>query len=235
LIRAVFFDWFNTLALYHPPREELQSQALQEFGIDIPPDKVRPALLIADRVFFEENAISPISKRSSEKQADAYIRYEKTLLNEAGDITSYSPDTLLRIMKKVQELYKDIRFILYDDVLPTMKMLKRQNLTIGLLTNIQYDMKPVCHELGLDPFINFIVTSGEVGADKPQPQIFLVALERARIKASEVIHVGDQYKIDAVGAMGVGIKPILIDRYDLYPEVKDCPRIHSLSELTIYI
>jgi len=33
----------------------------------------------------------------------------------------------------------------------------------------------------------------------------------------------------------VGIKPILIDRYDLMPEVSDCPRIHSLTELPQYL
>jgi len=47
--------------------------------------------------------------------------------------------------------------------------------------------------------------------------------------------VGDQYKLDAVGAMGVGIRPILIDRYNSYPEVTDCPRIHRLTELTEYL
>jgi hypothetical protein len=38
-----------------------------------------------------------------------------------------------------------------------------------------------------------------------------------------------------VGARGVGIKPILIDRYDLYPETKFRPRILSLKELPQYL
>ena len=235
MIKAVFFDWFNTLALYNPPREELESKALREFDIDISPEKIRPALLIADQYIFEEYATSPISKRSPEEQAKIYARYQQTILTEAGVNVSNSPDILVKIMKKAQELYKGIQFVLFDDVLPTMKILREQNLTLGLLTNIGSDMKPVCSELGLDSYIDFIVTSGEAGADKPQPQIFLVALERAGVEASEAVHVGDQYKLDAVGAMGVGIKPILIDRNNLYPEVSDCPRIHSLSELTEYL
>jgi len=235
LIKAVFFDWFNTLALYSPPREELQSQALREFGIDISPEKMRPALLIADRYLFEEYATSPISKRSPEEQAKIYARYQQTVLTEAGVDVSYSSDTLAKIMKKARELYKDIRFVLFDDALPTVKKLKEQNLTLGLLTNMASDMKPVCSELGLEPYIDFIVTSAEAGADKPQPQIFLTALERAGVEASEAVHVGDQYKLDAVGAMGVGIKPILIDRYNLFPEVTDCPRVQSLAEVTEYL
>jgi len=74
-----------------------------------------------------------------------------------------------------------------------------------------------------------------VGADKPEPAIFLAALERAGVNAAEAVHVGDQYKLDVVGARGVGINPILIDRYDLYPEVSDCPRIRSLTELAQYL
>ncbi len=60
MLKAVFFDWFNTLAHYHPPREELESQALQELGIRASPQKIRPGLLIADRGYFEENALSPV-------------------------------------------------------------------------------------------------------------------------------------------------------------------------------
>ena len=235
LIKAVFLDWFNTLALYDPPREELQSKTLREFGIDISPEKIRPALLIADKWFFEEYATSPVTRRSPEEQAKIYARYQQTILTESGVNLSDVSDILPEIMKKAQELYRDIRFVLYDDVLPALKTLKNQDLTLGLLTNVVSDMKPVCTELGLDPYLNFIVTSGEAGADKPQPEIFLTALEQAGVEASEAVHVGDQYKIDIVGAMGVGIKPILLDRNDLYPEVTECPRIHSLSELTEYL
>lgn len=33
----------------------------------------------------------------------------------------------------------------------------------------------------------------------------------------------------------VGITPILIDRFDFYPEVSDCPRIRTLPELMPYL
>ena len=235
MIKAVFLDWFNTLAHYHPPREELQSQALRELGINISPQKIIPGLLLADRDYFEENATFPIRKRSPEEQAKIYSRYQQTILTEAGVNVGNDPDILGKIMKKTRELYKGIRFVLFDDVLSTLKVLKGQNLTLGLLTNLDTDMKPICRELGLEPYIDFIVTSGEVGADKPEPAIFLAALQKAKAEASEAIHVGDQYKLDAVGAMGVGIRPILIDRYNSYPEVTDCPRIHRLTELTEYL
>ena len=233
MIKAVFLDWFNTLAQYDPPREEIQGQALQELGINVPPERIRHGLIIADSEYFEENARSSIQKRSPEEQAKAYARYQKILFTEAG---VNIPDELFpKIMGRLRELYQKMTFILFEDVLPALKTLKEQKLTLGLLTNLQIDMNPICQQLGLEPYLDFIITSGEVGADKPQPPIFAAALERAKVNAPEAVHVGDQYKIDVLGARGLGIAPILIDRADLYPEVNDCPRIHSLTELTSYL
>ena len=235
MIKAVFFDWFNTLARYEPPREVLQSQALQDFGIRIPPDKIMPALLIADKEFFEGNTTFPIRKRSPEEQAKFYTRYQVTILTEAGVDVSQEPDMVTKIMKKVRELAQGIHFVLFDDVLSTMKTLKEQRLTIGLLTNLNRDVDSICRDLGLESYLDFIITSGQVDADKPHPPIFLAALEKAGVDASQAVHIGDQYKIDVVGARGVGINPILLDRYNSSPEISDCPRITSLTELTAYL
>jgi len=235
VIKAVFFDWFNTLARYEPPREELQSQVLQEFGIHVSPKKILHGLFFADRDYFEENAVFPIRKRSPEEQAKIYTRYQKAVLTEAGVNLPREQETFLKLMKRIKQLSAGMTFALFDDVLPTMKTLKEQELLLGLLTNLDRDMKPICRELGLEPYIDFVVTSGEIGVDKPAPPIFLAALQRAGVDAAEAIHVGDQYKVDVIGAKGVGITPILIDRYDLYHKANDCPQIHSLAELTEYL
>ena len=233
MIKAVFFDWFNTLARYEPPREELHSQVFQEFGIKLTPQQIMRGLLIADREYFEENIRSPIQKRSPEEQAELGVGYENIILTEAG--VKVSRELLLKMVKRVQQLYKGLTFVLFDDVLLTLKILKERKFILGLLTNLDKDMNPICRELGLEPYLDFVVTSGEVGVDKPEPPIFLTALQRADVNASEAVHVGDQYKLDVIGARGVGIAPILIDRHDLYPEVSDCPRIHRLTELAGYL
>jgi putative hydrolase of the HAD superfamily len=235
LIKAVFFDWFNTLARYNPPREKLQSEALREFGIEVSPEVILPAILTADKDLFDEQAITPITKRSPEEQMKIYTRYQQTVLDEIGVDISDNPGIVYKILKKAQELYGDIDYALFDDVLPTLKSLKEKNLTMGLVTNMDMDMRPVCKELGLGSYLNFFITSFEVGADKPQPQIFLEALTRAGVEAPEALHVGDQYKIDAVGAMGVGINALLLDRFNQYPEITDCPLIHGLDEVTGYL
>jgi len=233
VIKAIFFDWFNTLARYEPPREELHSQALRKFGIEVSPEKILPGVLTADTYFFDENANSPVEKRDRKERAEVYTRYQKIILSEAG--VKADQKLLAKVMNKVEQLFKGITFTLFDDVLSTLETLKEQRFTLGLLTNLAQDMSPLCHKLGLESYLDFVVTSQQVGADKPEPPIFLAALDRAKVEASQAVHVGDQYKLDVVGARGVGINPILIDRYDLYPEVSDCSRIRDLTELAQYL
>lgn len=233
MIKAVFFDWFNTLARYEPPRIEVHGRALGEFGFEVPTSKLWSAILNADKYFFDENAISPIEKRSPEEKAKVYTRYFSLAYKEAG--LEINAELLFKIMSRVEELFKGTTFVLFDDVLSVIKALKDKRLILGLLTNLTKEMAPICRRLGLEPYLDLVVTSGEVGADKPEPQIFLAALERAGVYPSEALHIGDQYKIDVVGARGVGINPILIDRYELYKDVSDCPRIVSLNELFAYL
>ena len=137
-------------------------------------------------------------------------------------------------MKRMFQLNDSMKFILFDDVCGTLKDLKTRGLKLGLLTNLQSEVNSMCRELGIADYLDFTVTSAEVGADKPQPPIFLKALQLAHVNAAEAIHVGDQYQNDVLGARGVGISPILLDRADYYTEITDCPRIRSLTEVSKY-
>ncbi len=234
MVKVVFFDWFDTLARFEPPRQELWRQAFLNLNIELPLKAITRGLLAGDRHFFEENTKSPpVKQRSPEEQVEVYLRYPNEMLAAAGVKTS--PDILLEVMKIATKRAKEITYVLFDDVLPTLESLKNKNLVMGLLTNAARDALSVQHQLGLGPYISFVVTSEEVGASKPSPPIFLAALERAGVKAAEACHVGDQYDLDVAGARGVGISPILIDRENIYPEVTDCPRIRRLTEVAAYL
>jgi putative hydrolase of the HAD superfamily len=233
VIKAIFFDWFNTLAHYYPPREELESQALKELGFDVSPKVLNHCIYLADKNFYEENVRLPIRQRSREEQAKVYSGFQRIILKEAG-ITP-TDDLVFKLLSRMYQLNASMKFILFDDVITTLKILKEKKLILGLLTNLHSEVDSMCRDLGIATYLNFAVTSGEVGADKPQPPIFLKALELARTKADETIHVGDQYQNDVLGARGVGIKPLLLDRGGHFAEINDCPRIKSLTEITGYL
>ena len=86
-------------------------------------------------------------------------------------------------------------------------------------------------ELGLTGKVNMIITSLEIGFEKPHPQIFLEALERAEVRPEEAMHIGDQPKSDVDGARAIGINPILMDRSGVYPTYNLAPRINSMKGL----
>ena len=85
------------------------------------------------------------------------------------------------------------------------------------------------------PYLDMVLTSQEAGVTKPDPLIFVAALKTLNVKAEDAIYVGDQYEADVLGARGAGISPILIDRFGLYSQISDCPRIRSLSEVLEYL
>ena len=235
MIKAVFFDWFNTLARYEPAREETASRVLKELGYDISSDKVRLAIALADKSWFEENTRSPVRTRNAAEQQKVYARYQQTVLKEVGVDTTNDPGLLAKVLARQQALSAGMHFVLFDDVLPAMKSVKQRKLTVGVLTNLDQDMTPLSKGLGLDSYVDLFVTSGEIGVDKPKAPIFLAAMKRANVTAAEAVHVGDQYKVDVEGARGVGIKGILLDRFDYATDITDCPRIHSLAELVDYL
>lgn len=234
MIKAVIFDWFNTLARYEPSREEVHSRVLHDFGIEVVPDKLTSPFQKADSFFFDESAKFPVRNRTPEEQAELYSHYEEILLTEAG--IQFDKKVLPDIFKKGNLAFSKVSdFVLFDDVLPVLKDLDERKYTIGLLTNLSKDMDSLCRKLGMEKYLDFIVTPFEAGADKPDPAIFRMALHKAGVKAEEVVYIGDQYKIDILGARGVGIEPVLIDRYNISGDMKDCPRITSLVELNRYL
>jgi HAD superfamily hydrolase (TIGR01549 family) len=231
MIKAVFFDFYNTLASYYPRREDVYIKACHDLGIAVEAKALFNSLSIADIFYRNENARSPLAQKSPEEQVKFYVEYITRIIGGAG--AQINPDQALKILATIRE-YK-WEFKAYDDAVPTLETLHKRGLILGLISNVAQDMESTYEKLGYQPYLSFKVTSAEVGFDKPRPEIFLAALDKAKVKPEESLYVGDQYQIDIVGARGVGIKPLLIDRNDYFPEIKDCPRIHSLRQITDYI
>ena len=82
---------------------------------------------------------------------------------------------------------------------------------IYLITNngIQYVGKSM-EEKGLSPA--GIICADMVHAYKPHRELFEKALEISGCVAEEVVHIGDSYGSDVMGALAAGIRPILVQR-----------------------
>ena len=231
MIKAVFFDLYNTLVGYDPPREEIQARVLNEFGIDVSPEVFRYPLVIADEFIYQEHARSPLSKRSKEETMALYAQYQGIVLKEAG--IDASQELIAGILGKWQQ--SAFKLVLFDDAMPALTHLKELGLILGLISNVDRDITSLWQELGLSALLQVVVTSQEVGFNKPQPEIFQEALKQAGVKSSEAIYVGDQYHIDVVGANEAGMRGVLLDRGGYFEDITDCPRIRSLAEVTEHL
>ena len=226
--KAVFIDWFNTLARHDPPSELLQMAACRTYGIEVDPQLVRAGIAEADRYFYEENVRSRVDKRLPNEQVEFYTRYEDIILKRAG--VGIPQGMALPIWMKVRDMSRGSNFVLFEDVAEALAQLKKRSIVTALISNLPQDMKPMLTQLGLITALDYVVSPKEAGAEKPDPRIFQYALALAKVEPSEAVHVGDQYHVDVVGARNAGIMPILLDRFDIHPEA-DCIRIRSLLEL----
>jgi putative hydrolase of the HAD superfamily len=232
VIKAVLFDWFNTLVHYDPPREELYREVFRESGMDLSLREIYKGLLVGDRYFFSGLARANYRAASFEERAQQFTLYARAIAAEAR--LELTPDLQLEIMKKVLKQFSG-SYVLYEDVLPLLRLLKERGMILGVITNADKNVSALIEQLGAKPFMDVLVTSEEVGVEKPAAPIFLAALEKTGVKNQEALYTGDQYQSDVLGAGGVGMHALLLDRYEISEGSLDYPRIKTLSELLQYI
>ena len=110
-------------------------------------------------------------------------------------------------------------FAIYDDVLPTLQLLRERRLRIGLVSNTSRDLQAFVRHHGLE--VDAAVGSGAYGKTKPHPTIFRYALEQLDVPPEDAVMVGDSVEDDVEGARAVGMRAFLIDREGRFPERED--------------
>lgn len=84
--------------------------------------------------------------------------------------------------------------------------------------------------MGIDRYLDAVVTSVEVGWRKPHPAIYAAALGRLEISPASAAFAGDTYEADYAGPVAAGMTAFLIDpgrRHDI-PAAR---RLESLADL----
>lgn len=122
-----------------------------------------------------------------------------------------------------------------DQLLPVLRHLKSQGLRLGIITNgtVQVQQGKI-RQLGILEYFDSIVISEEVGVKKPDPKIYMRALDLLNVLPSETWFVGDHPHNDIIGAAQCGIKPVWFSRdgsWNYSEEVKPYRTIHKLEEL----
>jgi len=81
-------------------------------------------------------------------------------------------------------------------------------LPVGIISNSEGRLAELVEELGYSALFSVVIDSGRVGVDKPDPRIFQLAAQALGVQLSEIVHVGDAWEADVLGALGAGAQAI---------------------------
>lgn len=97
----------------------------------------------------------------------------------------------------------------FPNLIGMLEELKSKHLVLGMITNGygQFQMDNI-KALGIDEYFDTILVSEWEGIKKPDPQIFIRALEKLKVLPSESIFMGDHPVNDVEAAQNVGMKGI---------------------------
>ena len=98
----------------------------------------------------------------------------------------------------------------YPDTAAVLAGLKRRGIKTAVVSNIAFDIRSAFTALGAFDDVDEYVLSFEVGAVKPNPEIFQTALRRLGVDPADALMVGDSEEADG-GARAIGCGFALVD------------------------
>ncbi|MFU8868869.1 HAD family hydrolase [Natronococcus sp.] len=186
---AVYFDLDGTLCTYDVPFDEQFATAVSPYGE--PTDAAYEAYL--ERLFDALERCEPEPYRGA---------FEAVLETVDLDATA---GTLAREYRET-ELEASV---VSADALRVVERVAETTMT-GVLTNgAGPQQRAKLERHGLADLVDEVLVSNDVGAGKPEPEIFDLAKER--LPADEHVYVGDSYDEDIAGARSAGFRTIYVN------------------------
>jgi putative hydrolase of the HAD superfamily len=100
---------------------------------------------------------------------------------------------------------------LYPEVIDVLEKLRPQ-FQLAVISNFDGRLRFILEQLGISKFFSHVFISSEIGADKPDPEIFRRALKFIDLKPNRVLHVGDDSERDWKAASEAGLSVFQLDR-----------------------
>ena len=167
---------------------------------------VEPRILQLDRIGLAEvrAALRKEHPGLEHDVTEMRMQFVAACLKRAGAEPQVATDIAAVAVRKLRDGRNLVR--LYPGARATVLSL-RERFMVGSLTNGNA-------EVGKTPLSNcfhFSIAASDVGAAKPEPEMFRAALERAGVAPSEAVHVGNHPENDIAAANAVGIRSVLVD------------------------
>jgi len=206
-LKAIFFDAAGTL--FHLPRGVGYHYALvgQEIGLKLDSRQL-------DRAFNTAlNAMprrEPVDGPRQDDDKDWWRELVDLVLNEvAPSLNELDRDNFFEIA--YEHFAEAGVWELYPEVLEVLEKLSPR-FQLAVVSNFDGRLRMILEQLGVSRFFKYVFLSSELGADKPDPEIFRRALNLIRLELNEVLHVGDDPERDWKAATTAGLSIFELDR-----------------------
>jgi putative hydrolase of the HAD superfamily len=208
-VRAVFFDAGGTLIHIDYPRVALAIKRM--LGREVAPEAFIAAEYAGRDAVEAHMAASDASTDTSRWAVHFRAMLGALGLSEA-DYALVAP----AVMAAHRERH------LWTGVVPgtadALAALRQAGYLVAVVSNADGTVETLLQAAGLREHLAFVVDSGIVKIEKPDPRIFELALCQAGVGADESYYVGDIHPIDVVGARAAGLTPVLLDPLGRYAD-----------------
>ena len=204
-IKAIGFDLFNTLIIAKP---HILDEAMRRLI-----DSLGQSGVSLDNEQFKKNYQKAAITFVTKAQKDGRETHNRFWICAALKSQGYDilPDDA-RIAEAVEAYFS--AFFLYCSLVPdTKEMLStlKNGYRLGLLTNFTHGpaAREIIDTLGLSPFFDVVLISGELGYRKPHPFVFRQLIKHLRVEKEQILYIGDDPGPDISGAQKAGLQPVL--------------------------
>ncbi len=222
MIRGIIFDLDDTLYDYSFLEQEA-TNVIEQYA---------EQLLQIKKELFREAV--QIGKEKVKKQLPFVAAGHSRVLyyQKALEHLNYYP---LSMALELEQIYWDYFFQqmkLRKGVEELLNLIKKIGWKISICTDLTTAIQlQKIRVLGLERWIDCIVTSEEVGVEKPNSEIFCFCLEKMQLDRKEVIMVGDSLERDIKGAEKVGIQAIWYVNHKIEVQQKERHMVENFTEL----
>jgi putative hydrolase of the HAD superfamily len=209
MLRAILFDVDFTIAKPGPDLGPEGYERLgRRFGLELDPARYEEA---------RRRALDTLERHPElDHDEEVWVLFTEQIIRGLGGDSDRAYACALEMTRAWAQAHN---FDLYEDVLPTFADLRGRELRLGLVSNTGRDLEAFVRHHGLD--VDAAVSSAAHGKTKPHPTIFHAALRRLDVAAAEAVMIGDSVEDDVEGAESVGIRAVLLDRENRYPDVEE--------------
>jgi HAD superfamily hydrolase (TIGR01662 family) len=206
--KAILFDMGYTLVTFDPPVLEIVQRALAQLGVE----RQREQIVEADRAVwgpYYANAGQEVFPATPEYDAQVQRGLSSQILNHLG----VDPHCVDEYRAAMDAIFRGERAVqLYPDTLSTLDALAEQKYRLGIISNWSWNLRQWVRDVGLDGRFEVVWASAYAGCNKPHPGIFHQVLLQLELEPADALYVGDSYDHDVVGAQGVGMDVVWVNR-----------------------